>query len=80
MDAEERRLDRLLDAERKRDLADNPDQLKKPKTEKKITSKKVSKKGKKSESLKDPAKIFYDDWFGDEGEEMYSLKKANWRG
>lgn len=60
MDAEEKRLEGLLDKE----LAKN----------KKGTRKVEKKKPSKSKNLKkDPSKIMYSDWFPEEGEERYLL-------
>jgi hypothetical protein len=65
MDDEERRLERLLDAERAKDKQEKGKQKKPEKTEKKSAKKKKS----SVDVYKDPSKIMYSDWFGEEGED-----------
>eukprot|EP01127_Copromyxa_protea_P022284 TRINITY_DN7926_c0_g4_i1.p1 TRINITY_DN7926_c0_g4~~TRINITY_DN7926_c0_g4_i1.p1 ORF type:complete len:749 (-),score=319.80 TRINITY_DN7926_c0_g4_i1:29-2275(-) len=64
MDDEERRLEKLLDAERERDASTRPAEEKEEKS-------KTKKKKKKSApvSKKDTSKLMYHDWFAEKGED-----------
>lgn len=67
MDAEERRLEQLLDQERAKDTKEKGVEPKKAKK---------AKKAEKQLTKKDPSKMMYSDWFGDEEEDRHVVKNT----